>query len=116
MSELATLPETFSELEQFVDQWALDTADARHGARLNSSAKERADFFAALGPRAAEILDYLDTRPLDTFTNAEENLMRLMLSLAQVGMAEEIQRDQEAFHAQYARFITINRAVSDHRS
>ena len=116
MNQLATLPEAFCDLERFVDQWALDTADARHVARLDSSAEERAELFAALGPRAAEILDYLDARPLDTFTDAEQTLMRLILSLAQVGMAEEIQREQEAFHAQYARFITIKSAVSDHRS
>ena len=116
MSRLSKLPEAFCDLEQFVDQWALDDANARHCARLDSHADERKQFFAALGPRAAEVLDYLDAKPLDAFTEAEENLMRLMLSLAQVGMAEEIQRDQEAFHAQYARFITINRAVSDQRS
>ena len=39
--------------------------------------------------------------------------MNLMLSLAHVSLAVEIQGDAESHHAGWARFITITRASSD---
>ncbi|MCY4427847.1 MAG: hypothetical protein OXC05_12575, partial [Halieaceae bacterium] len=58
-------------------------------------------------------LELLDQKPLGEFDEQEQCLMLLVLSLAHVAQAVEVQGDDEAFHASNARYIKITRASAD---
>jgi hypothetical protein len=113
MSGDTQLPPGFEALEPFVAMWSLDRAADRAQRRLDSSAPDREAFFAVASELAAPALEFLDQKPLNAFDECEERLMNLMLSLAHVALAVEIQGDDEPAHAGAARHVTITRAVSD---
>lgn len=110
---MSALPEGFAALEPFVERWALDSADARMRRRLDSAASEREALFAAGKDLVPAALELLDATPFDAHSEQEERLMLLLLSLAHIAQAVEIQQDDEPLHARYARFITITRASAD---
>ncbi len=107
------LPAGFQALEPFVDGWAIDGANNRLQRRLNSEDSERTAFFQAGKDLVAPALDLLDRKSLTDLDAREERLMNLMLSLAHISLAVEVQRDDEPFHAKYARYINITRASAD---
>ena len=113
MADTLSLPAGFEVLQPFVARWSVDGAANRSRLRLESTAEEREAFFQAASDLAAPALELLDRKPLDQLDPAERRLMNLLLSLVHVSLAVEIQGDQEAFHAQGARRIRINRAPSD---
>lgn len=108
-----TLPAGFEALQPFVAAWALDSAEKRHRARLGSSETERQAFFDAAKPLLDAGLDYLDGKPLAEFSEQDRRLMTLLLALAHVSLAVEMQGDDEPKHAADARFMTITRAPAD---
>ena len=108
------LPEGFETLEPFVDSWSVEGAANRARRRLESTAADREAFFEAARDLAAPALELLDRKPLDQLDGREQRLMNLMLSLAHVSLAVEVQRDHEEFHARGARHVRITRAPSDH--
>ncbi len=117
----ARLPAGFEALSPFVDFWAADTAAGRADCRQRSDAAARQAFYAAASPLLPAALDYLDSRPLAQLDSrplaqlddAEQGLMRLLLSFAHLAMAEELQRDEEAKHARDRDFLRITRASAD---
>ncbi len=113
MSAAGLLPEGFAALEPFIDQWAVESAHARLQARLSSSEAERSAFFAAGSRLVPPALELLDSKPLQHFDAREARLMKLVLSLAHVANAVEIQKEDEPLHARGARYITITRASAD---
>lgn len=108
-----SLPAGFEALQPFVERWALATAHERATMRGAATAEERASFYAAASERLDEALAYLDGKPLAAFDDAENCLMRLMLSLAHVAMTEEVLGDQEPEHARYRSFMRIVRTPAD---
>ena len=52
-------------------------------------------------------------KPLDQLDEREKRLMNLMLSLAHVSLAVEVQGDDEPKHARSAKYLRITRAPSD---
>ncbi|GFE74398.1 hypothetical protein [Novosphingobium sp. TCA1] len=107
MSDL--LPAGFAALEPFVAQWALAGSAARAVRRGTSSREEREAFYAAGRDLLDAALDHLDRRGLDAFDAADERLMNLLLSLAHVSLAVELQKDAEPVHADFRRFMRITR-------
>ena len=107
------LPAGFEALEPFIDPWAIKGANNRLQQRLNSEDSERVSFFNAGKDLVPTALELLDQKPLHEFDEQEQRLMDLVLSLAHISLAVEIQRDDEPAHAQSARHITIIRASSD---
>ncbi len=107
------LPAGFEALEPYVANWAIKGANNRLQARLNSEESDRVAFFSAAKELVPAALELLDQKPLDQFDEREDRLMDLILSIAHVGLAVEVQRDQEPLHAKYARYITIARASAD---
>ncbi|MCB1686859.1 MAG: hypothetical protein KDI33_00120 [Halioglobus sp.] len=107
------LPTGFDALEPFVDRWAIKGANNRLQQRLNSQESERASFFNIGKDLVPPALELLDQKPLHELDEKEQRLMDLVLSLAHISLAVEIQRDHEPAHAESARHITINRATSD---
>ncbi len=115
MSGVSQLPAGFEALELFVEGWSIEGAANRARRRLDSTEADRDAFFQAARDLAAPALELLDARPLDQFDDREKRLMNLMLSLAHVSLAVEVQRDHEASHAVWARRVGITRAPSDDR-
>jgi hypothetical protein len=107
------LPPAFSALEPFVERWAVDTAAARAGLRAQSSGAERQAFYEAAIGRLPAALAHLDAKPLGAFDAREQRLMQLMLSLAHVAMAVEVQGQDEARLAASAPYVRITRAPSE---
>ena len=108
-----SLPEGFEALEPFVELWAIAGANNRLKARLDSEESERVAFFNAGKELVPAALELLDRKPLDQLDEKEDRLMKLVLSMAHVAPAVEIQKDHEPRHAKYARYITITRASAD---
>jgi hypothetical protein len=111
MSEL--LPEGFAALEPFIAQWALSGTAHRAEQRGASTTEEREAFFAAAAPLLDDALDHLDQRPLAGFSESEERLMNLMLGLAHVAMAVEIQGPDETRSAPWRERMRITRSPAD---
>ncbi|MCW1430690.1 hypothetical protein [Novosphingobium sp. JCM 18896] len=109
----ASLPEGFAALEGFVDRWALDGTAARAARRSESTAEEREAFFAAASPLLDAALAHLDAHELDTLPAPEQRLMDLMLALAHVALAVEIQGPDEAKSAPWRDRMRITRSTAD---
>lgn len=107
------LPAGFEALQPHVEFWAVDSAHNRLQCRLNSSEAQRRDFFEAAQPLADAAMELLDRKPLTELDAPERRLLNLMLSLAHVSLAVELQRDEEAIHAEGARHLRITRASAD---
>lgn len=104
-----SLPAGFAVLEPFVGEWAIDGSAARAARRDASTRQEREAFYAAGSDLVGPALDYLDSRGLDGLDPADRRLMNLMLSMAHVSLAAELQKDAEAGHAVLRRFLPITR-------
>ncbi len=108
-----SLPSEFAALEPFVAQWAIGGTAARDALRGSSSFAERQAFYDAAQPLLAQALDYLDSKPMGSFDAGEQQLMDMMLSLAHVAIAVEIQREDEPKHAAARAHMHITRSVAD---
>ena len=113
MSTARTLPADFAMLEPFAERWALQATAERAARRSASTPEEREAFFAAAGPLLEPVLDYLDAAPLSSFSAQEQRLMDLMLSLAHVALAVEIQGPDETKSTPWRDRMRISRSTAD---
>jgi hypothetical protein len=104
-----TLPPGFEALELFVATWAIPTLAGRVAMRGEASVQQRASFYAAAADRLEPALAYLDGKPRDLPDACDARLMQLMLSLAHVALAEEVQREDEPTHTELRSFMPITR-------
>lgn len=88
-SSINTLPQAFSELEVFCERWCLKNSQARNAARITASMDDIRDFYDAATVRAESALTYLSALQLGELPEQDGNLLRLMLSLAEIGPAVE---------------------------
>jgi hypothetical protein len=107
------LPSGYEALEPFVQDWAIEGAANRARRRSESTVAERAAFFAAAKDFAAPALKQLDEKPLAELEPREERLLNLMLTLAHVAMAVEIQGEVEPEHAKMREHMRFTRTHSD---
>lgn len=113
MTTAPTLPPAFAALEPFTARWAVRGSANWAALRTASTPEEREAFFGAAAPHLDRALEYLDARPLNAFTPAEARLMDLMLSLAHVALAVEIQGPDEAKSAKWRDRMRITRSPAD---
>ncbi|MEO7247789.1 MAG: hypothetical protein ABIW31_04990 [Novosphingobium sp.] len=113
MSAVASLPSGFAALEPFIARWALGKTADRAARRSASTPDEREAFFAAASPLLDAALSHLDARALNAFTPADQCLMNLMLSLAHVALAVEIQGPDEVKSAPWRDRMRISRSTAD---
>lgn len=85
----ASLPEGFEALAPFIAAWVLPDANARMAKRQGSSIAEIRAFYDVIVPLGVQALDYLRDYPMGALTPDGENLLKLMLSLAEIGPAVE---------------------------
>ena len=83
------LPEAFSELEVFCEQWCLESSQARNAVRITASMDDIRDFYDVTTVHAERALAHLSTLQLGELPEQDGNLLRLMLSLAEIGPAVE---------------------------
>ena len=83
------LPKGSAALERWLDDWVLADSSARLDKRMRSSLEELRAFYDGMLPHAEAALAYLAQRRLGELDEAEERLLKLMLSLAEVGPAIE---------------------------
>ncbi len=107
------LPAGFEVLEPFVAVWALATTAERAARRSESSPEDRQAFFAAASPLLDSALALLDGKPLAALAPDERRLMDLMLSLAHVALAVEIQGPDETRSAPWRDRLRITRSATD---
>lgn len=113
MTMASSLPADFAVLQPFVERWALPTTAERAARRTASTPEEREALFAAAGPLLDPALDYLDMMALGSFSAQEQRLMDLMLALAHVALAVEIQGADETKRAPWRDRMQIVRSTAD---
>lgn len=113
MSGTVSLPSGFAGLEPFVQRWALGTTAERAARRSASTHEERDAFFTAASPLLDTALGHLDARSLDELAPADQRLMNLMLALAHVALAVEIQGPDEDKSAPWRDLMRIQRSTAD---
>ncbi len=85
----SSLPTAFAALEDLVQGWALPDSTARLEKRLCTPLSEIRAFYDRMLPRAPEALALLAERQLGALSAEEERLLKLLLSLAEMGPAIE---------------------------
>ncbi len=83
------LPAGFEELEHFVGEWVLADSSARSAKRQTSSFAEVSEFYDGMLKHSERALEYLSTRRLGELGPQDQRLLKLCLSLAEVGPAVE---------------------------
>ena len=87
--EKSLLPKGFKQLEPWVAEWVLADSRARLEKRISTPANHIRAFYDAMLAQAPAALAYLATRQLGALDAAEERLLKLLLSLAEMGPAVE---------------------------
>ncbi len=99
------LPSAFAELEPFAD-WSLDRETERLEKRLTSPMEEIQAFYSAMLGRTEEALDHLNGFPLDQLPEAEQRLLNMTLSLAEIWVAVELYKQPDhPFGLDMRRFV-----------
>ncbi len=83
------LPKGFKMLESLVADWVLPDSRARLEKRLTTPPATIRAFYDAMLDKAPKALSYLAERQLGELNEAEERLLKLLLSLAEMGPAVE---------------------------
>ena len=84
------LPQSFVDLEPFVEEWSLAHETDRARKRWNSSLEEAQRFYDAMLPRLNEALIYLDGFDLNALPSPEKRLLFLAFSLAEIANTIEV--------------------------
>ena len=89
MTQPPPLPDAFSQLQPFCQRWCLADSNARSAARVAAPMGEITEFYDAVTAQAESALEYLSHKQLGALTEADGNLLKLLLSLAEIGPAVE---------------------------
>lgn len=92
MIDAAILPPGFEDLQPLCARWANESINDRAAARLASTFEELKSVYDQLIGRADAALRYLDDKPIEALTDSERRLAALMLALAHISIAVEVQQ------------------------
>jgi len=84
------LPDGFSELEQWVDAWALPTRAERYAARLDRPYDDLVTFYDGIAPHAERAIAHLDGLDVNNLDAAAKRLMNMLFSMILVSYAVNI--------------------------
>jgi len=84
------LPEGFSELEPWVDGWALATRAERYAARLDRPFDELVAFYDGIAPHAERAIAHLDGLNINGLGPEDRRLIHLLYSMILVSYAVNI--------------------------
>ena len=96
MQKKQKLPKGFEALEGFVEQWMLPDSQARAQKRFSTNREDIKSFYDAMLSLAPQALEHLRQCELGNMSTEQESLLKLMLSLAEVGPAVEWYGDVQA--------------------
>jgi len=85
-----TLPEGFSELEPWVEDWALATRSERYAARLDRPFEDLVEFYDAVAPHAERAIAHLDSLDINALPKESFRLMHLLYSMILVSYAVNV--------------------------
>lgn len=104
------LPEGFEHLENWVQEWAQSTQNARWDKRLRSSKEDIRAFYDAIQPELERILEYCDKFPLGELPDEAARLFDLALMAAEIAPNVELYGgDPKVPHAfEERRFIAVH--------
>ncbi|MEM7466411.1 MAG: hypothetical protein AAF387_05940 [Pseudomonadota bacterium] len=83
------LPKGFKSLEKWVDMWVLPDSQARTEQRHAADYDDLKAFYDDMFAKAEKALAYLQEKQLGELDEREERLLKLMLSLAEIGPSVE---------------------------
>lgn len=107
------LPEGFGELECFVDEWVLPDSSARAAKRQASTYREIKAFYDSMVPHAERALEFLDGFRLGELDEPAERLLKLTLSLAEIGPAVEWYEDPRVADGYPAERFPLTELIPD---
>jgi len=110
------LPEGFAMLEPFIDDWVLPDSRARSQRRQASAYSDIDRFYQAILPHAPAALALLSERQLGELTDAEERLLKLLLSLAEIGPAVEWYQSPQVLDGFPAERFTLREQIPDNQA
>ena len=84
------LPEGFSEIERWVDDWALATRAERYAARLDRPYDDLVAFYDGIAPHAERAVAHLDGLDINDLGPQDRRLMHLLYSMILVSYAVNI--------------------------
>ena len=84
------LPEGFSELDQWVDDWALATRAERYAARLDRPYGELVAFYDGIAPHAERAIAHLDGLDINNLGPEATRLLHLLYSMILVSYAVNV--------------------------
>ena len=84
------LPESFSDLQPFVADWAQPTRAQRYEARLSKPFDELVTFYDAVAPRAEDAIAYLNGLDIDDLPDDATTLLHLLYSMILVSYAVNV--------------------------
>jgi len=87
------LPELFSDLEQFVDDWAIPDETDRYRKRHQSTLEDVTEFYNAVNSRLDEIGAFLDQFSVDQLPKECDTLLSLALMCMECFPAVELFHD-----------------------
>lgn len=85
----ALLPKGFKSLEKWIDMWVLPDSQARTEQRHAVDYQDIKSFYDDMLGKAEKALAYLQKKQLGELGPSEERLLKLMLSLAEIGPSVE---------------------------
>lgn len=85
----------FSDLDRWVDKWSLETEAERFAHRVHADYADITAFYEALAPRMDEIIDHLNTAPLDGLSAEQKRLYHLAQSFFEAAVAVEMLQEPD---------------------
>ena len=110
---MSRLPAEFASLEHFVDDWVLSDSRARSTKRFGSDYGEVREFYDQMLAVAPAVLEYLSARQLGDMDEPDERLLKLMLSLAEIGPAIEWYEEVRVKDAFPPHRFTLTQQIPD---
>ena len=101
------LPQTFSDLEPFVADWALPTRAQRYEARLTQPFDELVRFYDAKAPRAEDAIAYLNGLDIDELPDDATTLLHMLYSMILVSYAVNVFKQNRIPHSGAAFFDMV---------
>jgi len=107
------LPPGYAVLEPYIDTWILPDSRARALKRVSSAYSDIKIFYDAMLPLAPQALSYLADYQLGALDPAQERLLKLLLSLAEIGPAVEWYRQPTVIDGLDARRFPLKEQIPD---
>lgn len=113
MAKLNKLPNGFEALEPYLEAWVLPNSQARAEKRMTSAYADIKVFYDVMLAHAESALTVLQQCELGALDSAHENLLKLMLALAEIGPAVEWYGESGASHGFDPRRFPLHVQLSD---